>query len=99
MMSTYVNTIYYNSYNVAIKMANELGVTIDANWFEKAEKLKVAINNYLWNEKTGQYNLYIDDEGICEIQEALGDTYAIMFGVADEKQTELILKILSLRYK
>ena len=91
MMSTYANTIYYQSYNVAIKMAIELGEDQE-NWEEKASNLKYAINKYLWNSKTGQYNLYIDEDGVCEITEALADSYAIMFGITDDKQTESIFE-------
>jgi len=92
MMSTYANAIYYNAYRVAVKMADELGKEDTENWSGKAGNLKEAINKYLWNDNTGQYSLYIDEDGVCEIQEALADSYAIMFGIADEKQTESIFK-------
>ena len=92
MMSSYSNAIYYNAYQLAIKIADELGVEDSENWSGKAENLKKAINHYLWNDKIGQYSLYIDEDGVSEIQEALANSYAIMFGIADEKQTESIFK-------
>ncbi len=91
MMSTYANAIYYQSYKLAIRMAKELGES-QGEWDKKAEKLKHAINKYLWNPKTGQYSLYIDEEGVCDITEALADSYAIMFGIAVEKQIESIFE-------
>ncbi len=92
MMSTYANTVYFNAYQVAIKMADELSEEDTENWFEKARNLKEAINMQLWNNKTGLYNLYIDENGVCEIEEALANSYAIMFGIADENQTQSIFK-------
>ncbi len=92
MMSTYANAIYYNAYQVAVKMAEELGEEDTGHWAEKAENLKEAINSYLWNDHTGLYSLYIDEDGVCEIQEALANAYAIMFGIADDRQTASIFE-------
>ncbi|MEN8155767.1 MAG: trehalase family glycosidase [Bacteroidota bacterium] len=92
MMSTYANTLYYNAYKILKKMSDELGGNEGEKWDDKAAKIKEAINNHLWNDSTGQYNLYIDEDGICEIQEALANTYAIMFGITNDKQTKLIFE-------
>ena len=92
MMATSTNCLYYNAYAVVQKMAEELGERDRCVWSEKGEMLKAAINQYLWNEKTGVYSFYIDEEGVCELQEALGSAYAIMFGIADETQTESIFR-------
>jgi hypothetical protein len=92
MMATSTNCLYYNAYSVVQKMAEELGEKDEDHWSEKGLNLKTAINNNLWNEKTGVYSFYIDEEGVCELQEALGSAYAIMFGIASDSQIESIFK-------
>ncbi len=90
MMALSKNCLYYNAYNLAHKMSEELNM--DAlDWSEKASKLKVAINKHLWNDSTGMYKFYIDEEEESNLQETIGNAYALLFGVADNNQAISIL--------
>lgn len=91
MMATYTNCLYYNAYLVAYKMEKEINKQ-NSGYLEKAEDLKQAINKYLWNEETGLYKFYIDEEEESNLQTAYGDAFAVLFGVADEKKASSIFK-------
>ena len=91
MMATYTNCLYYNAYVVAHKMSKELEKG-DSNYKEKAERLKHAINKHLWNKELGLYKFYFDEEEESNIQSAYGNAFAIIFGVAEDKQVESIFK-------
>ncbi len=77
MFTLSTNCLYFEAYRVAWRM------TGDAAWLEKAERIKRAINDTFWNERTGLYDYLVDGEGRCEAQEALGMSFALLFGVAD----------------
>ena len=83
------NCLYYNAYVLADKMAEEL--SIDKKYEAKAQKLKEAINNTFWNEKSGKYTYLFDKWGGCDYQEGLGISFALLFDVADESQKNSIL--------
>jgi len=91
MMATSTNCLYYNAYEVVVKMANELK-TDASDWSDKAISLKEAINKHLWNESGGVYRFYIDEDEESKLQETLGNAYAIIFGVADEQKTNSIFR-------
>ncbi len=91
MMAVSTNCLYYNAYRLTGKMAEALNKDT-GEWAEKASRLKQAINKHLWNESTGVYKFYIDEVTESNLQETLGNAYAILFGVAEKYQTELILK-------
>lgn len=55
----------------------------------KADNLKKSINKAFWNEENGSYD-YLAYE--CDYQEALGLAFVLLFGIADERQAELVLK-------
>lgn len=86
------NCIYYNAYVCAGKMAQALGSKPEPLWPEKADKLKEAINQRLWMSDKGTYRFFIDPNGSCDYQEALGHAYAILFGIAAPPQTDAIFK-------
>jgi glycogen debranching enzyme len=92
MMAISTNCLYYNAYKTVDLMATELGIAESDDWPMKAESLKQAINTHLWNEETGVYNFYIDPDTVSDLQETLGNSYAILFGVADEEQRNKIFK-------
>lgn len=92
MQAISTNCLYYSAYRTALKMASVLEVSPDPEWSVRAEKLKKSINKYLWNESSGSYRFFTSPLGDCELQEALGQAYAILFGVADASQTETIFK-------
>ena len=75
-----------------MKMAAELGVSPDEDYITKAEILKKSINDNFWMEDKGYYRYIVDSFGGCEHQEGLGQSFAILLGVADEEQTGKILK-------
>jgi glycogen debranching enzyme len=84
------NCIYYNAYVIAGKMARELKQSDRRQWKEKAANLKKAINKHFWNEKAGCYRYLVGPLGNCDQQEGIGSAYAILFDIADVKQTEAI---------
>ena len=49
--------------------------------------MKKAVNKNFWNEKRGSYD-YLAGE--CDYAEGLGLAFAVLFGIADERQTALI---------
>lgn len=85
------NCLYYSAYNLMQKYENELGLVPTKEYIRKAEELKSSINRHFWMEDKGYYKYIVDDFGNCEHQEGLGHSFAILFGVADEKQTKKIL--------
>ncbi|MCD6346743.1 MAG: hypothetical protein J7L96_04910, partial [Bacteroidales bacterium] len=91
MMALSTNCLYYNAYRIAHRMSEELKVdTLD--WSEKASKLKVAINEHLWNASTKMYRFYIDEDEESNLQETIGNAYALLFSVADESQAIAVLQ-------
>ena len=70
-------------------MGAELGETYDPEWARKAEHLRQAINTVLW---TGdRYRFLTGPFGASDRQEALGNAYALLFGVADETRCRAVL--------
>ena len=88
MFSLSTNCMYYMVYKVCEKISEKLN-TDGAEFKEKAEKLKIAVNKYFWNEKKGSYD-YLAGE--CDYQEGLGISFAILSGIADSEKTDLLLK-------
>ena len=60
MMATSTNCLYYNAYQTAGAMADELNLASAEDWPAQAKRLKNAINQHLWNEEAGVYRFYID---------------------------------------
>jgi glycogen debranching enzyme len=92
MQALSTNCLYYNAYRTGERMAVELGVGGNPTWRSKAANLKKAINHHLWNPRKGAYRFFIAPFGGCDHQEALGQAYAILFGIADAEQVEAIFK-------
>jgi glycogen debranching enzyme len=92
------NCIYYSAYMTAEKMKAELKSDKFAHrwdnqhWDAKAANLKKAINANFWNEEKGCYRYLVGPLGKCDHQEGIGSAYALLFGIADAKQAELIFK-------
>lgn len=72
-------------------MSEELNIEAMV-WSEKALKLKTAINKHLWNDSTGMYKFYIDEDEESNLQETIGNAYAILIDVADERQAIAIFQ-------
>ncbi|MEG3656792.1 amylo-alpha-1,6-glucosidase [Arenibacter palladensis] len=92
MQALSTNCLYYGVYTILSEMAKELGVPPNQEWSKKAKKLKESINKRFWNPKKNTYDYLIDPFGGSDAQEGMGISFAIMFGVADPKQTEAMLR-------
>lgn len=86
--NAFLNCLLYKS----LVCMTELAVVIEDfergnQWKTLAERVKIAINNRLWNEEK---HAYVDGMGdyICQDANAL----AVLFGVADEKRSLLALE-------
>lgn len=84
------NCLYYMAYRTADMMAGELG--IEPVYAEKAEKMKRAINKHFWNDEQGKYKYIIDKFGGCDYDEGMGNSFAVIFGIADGEKAEKVLK-------
>ena len=88
MKALSTNCLYYNAYVTAEKMAHELNIPVDPQWKIKAENLKKAINAKLWSEEKGNYRFLVGPFGNSDLQEGLGASYTLLFGIADARQAE-----------
>lgn len=91
MQTLSTNCLYYNAYIILDKMANMLNQDIE-NWHEKAESFKEKINRIFWNEEKGFYNYITGPFGDFDYHEGMGNSFAILFGIADKEKTEQIFK-------
>ena len=79
------NCIYFSGYRVLAKMASLEGDEAAAkDYLGKAAALKAAIRQHLYNADTGRTNYLVDAKGgVHPHQEALGLSFAILFGILD----------------
>ena len=89
------NVLHYMAMHVAASMAVELGKTEDALYFaEQADDLKNAIrsNFYLADRKTfsSMKTTFLDSSAVDK-RDLLGESLAILFGVADDTQSAEII--------
>ena len=82
------NCLYYYAYKLADIMAAESGFEPIPGYAEKAEKMKVAINKHFYLPEKSTFRYIVDNFGNCDYQEGMGLSFAILFGLADKKQTE-----------
>ena len=80
------NCLYAECYRLAHVM------TGDARYAEKHEALKARINEVFWDEKKGIYDYAVDAKGREDRQEALGQSFAILFDIADDEKKARILE-------
>lgn len=86
------NCLYYMAYVIADKMAKHLQLPEATCYIEKAENMKNAINKHFWMEDKGYYRYIVDDYGNCDCQEGMGQSFVILFGIADERQIQRIFE-------
>ena len=86
MYTLSTNCLYYESYNVAYRLTKK------EEYRQKADRMKEAINRQFWNEKSGQYNYIVDEWGGCDYSEGVGQSFAVLFGIADEEKTKSIIR-------
>jgi hypothetical protein len=89
------NVVHFRAYEIAGKMAQALNLPSDY-WFQKANSIKKAINDQLWNREKGFYDQFRYGR-YARVNstrfEALGESLAVIFEVADqEKAEDLIAK-------
>ena len=80
------NCLYAESYRLAYQM------TGDKTYLEKHTRLLSRINEVFWNKEKGIYDYAVDAWGREERQEALGNSFAILFGIADARKSDSILR-------
>lgn len=84
--------LYYRGYVVAAEAGKALGEDV-RQWQEKAAALKKAINAHFWQPDKGYYGYFIDETGALNPRmEGLGEGFAILTGVADDRRAKEILK-------
>ncbi len=84
------NCLYFQAYILLDRISIELGMPPRPDRLEKAAALKAAINRHFWKEKDGSYRYLVDPFGGCDHQEGLGNSFAILFGIADAARAEKI---------
>ena len=95
MKALSTNCLYCNAYRVASLMGKLLKKPAPklSDLAEKSMALKAAINRRLWIEKSGRYAYFLDVHGkLDHSHEGLGHAHAILFGIADSKRAERILR-------
>ena len=94
IMTLSTNCLYYNAYMLLAEMVKLIGKDEDkaAAYLEKAAVVKSAINKYLWSDELGRYGYFIYPDGELDpSQEGCGLSFAVLFGLCDEKQAESIV--------
>ena len=92
-MNLGTNVVHYQAHMVLGKMAEALGESGD-KYFERAESIKNAINKQLWQEEKGYYAQYLYGRKAMNVSprfEALGESLAVIFDVADEERSKRII--------
>ena len=92
-----VNAANYFLLKTAAGYAGRLRESSDETRFTQwAEDLKSAINNHFFDSEAGLYCTYLLSDGASEIRvhryDLLGESLAILFGIADQPKAEAILK-------
>ncbi|HEY3444534.1 MAG TPA: amylo-alpha-1,6-glucosidase [Paludibaculum sp.] len=92
MKALSTNCLYYAAYVTAAAMAKELALPARPEYAERADKLKQAINRNFWMPEAGHYRYIVGPLGNSDQQEALGQAYAVLFGITSPVQTAEILR-------
>lgn len=92
MKALSTNCLYYNAYRVRADMATELSLPDDNAARAKAARLRDAINSALWSPEQERYRFLTGPFGASDRQEALGNAYALLFGIADSTRAALVLR-------
>ncbi len=87
------NIAYCQALRVTGMMARELGR--EDNWSKRAEELEEKINSHLWLEDRGYYGQYLYGRRYRTLSpraEALGESFSVLFGIADEERSLRVLQ-------
>lgn len=88
------NCIYYGAYMVLVQMNKLLKGNVDDSnvYLLKADKLKANILKNFYDADTNTLNYLIDQNGrVDHSQEALGISFAVMFGIIDGEKAKLLV--------
>ncbi|PHN03966.1 alpha-L-rhamnosidase-related protein [Flavilitoribacter nigricans] len=87
------NVVHYQAHKILAAMARIKGESTDV-FSQRADLIRDGINKYLWQKDVGYYGQYLygrSDLIRSPRFETLGESLAILFGVADQAQTESII--------
>ncbi|MCK5739327.1 glycogen debranching protein, partial [bacterium] len=87
------NALYFQAFQILIKMGQLLDEDVSA-YLERPEKLKSAINRYLWQSEKGYYGQYLYGRTFYTLSsraETLGEALCILSGIADVEQRQKIV--------
>ncbi len=89
------NVVFYQSFEVLSQMAEHLGEKSTAEKYQQlALNLKKTINGQLWNQDKGFYNQYLYGKHFMNSSpraEALGESLAVLYQVADPNRAQEII--------
>ncbi|QDU32900.1 Bacterial alpha-L-rhamnosidase [Poriferisphaera corsica] len=86
------NCIYAQAYSCLHQIKHTIRINDHHHWQVKENRLIKAINKHFWCEDKGYYRYLCDPIGYTEESEALGQSYAIIFKIADDRQRNLVFK-------
>lgn len=89
------NAVHYQANAVLALMAERLSDhDAVARYTQNAEKIKTAINNYLWMPDKGYYGQYLYGRNYLSLSprsEALGEALCVLFGISDDMQSRSLV--------
>lgn len=89
------NVVHYQTVSILSKIARILNFKDEQKRYSDFEtKFKSAINHHFWQDDKGYYAQYLYGRVFYSVSprfEALGESLAILFGVADEEQSKRII--------
>lgn len=90
MKTLSTNCVYAQAYHIAGLMAHECGTNLRSSYAERASKLVERIRKFFWNPERGTFHYLLDEAGVCDFQEGLGHSFAILFDIATDEQSTSI---------
>jgi hypothetical protein len=92
-----VNAANYFLLKTTAEYSDRLGRKADASRYAAwADKLKASINEHFFDPEAGLYSTYLLSDGVHDLRvhryDLLGESLAILFGIADQSRAESILK-------
>ena len=89
------NCVYYGAYSALCEMSNILQEKdrVVAEYREKAESLKQNILKHFYDPDENRCNYLLDQNGKADSsQEALGLSFAVIFGIVDREQADALMR-------
>lgn len=87
------NAVYYRTYRILADMAKELNQP-SKEWSDKADRLRLAINEHFWMKDKGNYGQYLYGrvwKTLSPRSDALAESLCMLFDIADPSQQDQIL--------